>query len=319
MSREEIQKLLGGYATDTLSEAERRALYDAALEDQELFDELAKEQALREVLQDPSARQQLIEALGPARAWRWLRRWMRRPAVLAMAGGLAALLVVGGLVLRPAKQAPRREAIVADALSPSAAPLDTQLQKVQPSAIARNPRRLAKLAAKSPASPVLPSPPSVQSAPAPAPPPPPAVALARGAVASGFAPMAPMPKAKAAAVAGRLAVAYTLLLKGSDGEYSPVPSATVFHAGDSVRLQVDANEAGYIYLFRRKAGTGWSLVESQPVEKDQRCVLPSTGGLRSDTPATLELLLARASAEHVDGDTLASQAQPSSRITIEFR
>ena len=68
MSREEIQKLLGGYATDTLSEAERRALFEAALEDQELFDALAKEDALRDVLRDPSARQQLIAALGPARA-----------------------------------------------------------------------------------------------------------------------------------------------------------------------------------------------------------------------------------------------------------
>ena len=79
MSREEIQKLLGGYATDTLSEAERSALFEAALEDQELFDVLAKEQALRDVLQEPFARQQLLDALGPARApariraWQWLR------------------------------------------------------------------------------------------------------------------------------------------------------------------------------------------------------------------------------------------------------
>src|ERR1039458_7309245 len=63
MSREEIQKLLGGYATDTLSEAERRALFEAAIEDQELFDALAKEQALRDVLHDPSARKTLILAL----------------------------------------------------------------------------------------------------------------------------------------------------------------------------------------------------------------------------------------------------------------
>jgi hypothetical protein len=63
MSREEIQKLLGGYATDTLSEAERQALFAAALEDQDLFDALAKEQALREMLFDPAARQQVIEAL----------------------------------------------------------------------------------------------------------------------------------------------------------------------------------------------------------------------------------------------------------------
>ena len=61
MSREEIQKLLGGYATDTLSEAERRALFEAALEDQELFDALAKEQALREVFEDPRQLRVLID------------------------------------------------------------------------------------------------------------------------------------------------------------------------------------------------------------------------------------------------------------------
>ena len=67
MSPKEIQKLLGGYATDTLSAAERSALFAAALEDQELFDALAKEHALREVLEDPASRQQLIAALGPSR------------------------------------------------------------------------------------------------------------------------------------------------------------------------------------------------------------------------------------------------------------
>ncbi|HVN02822.1 MAG TPA: hypothetical protein VMT86_00315, partial [Bryobacteraceae bacterium] len=63
MSRDQIQKLLGGYATGTLNEAERRELFEAALEDQELFDALAKEQALHEVLREPDARRQLIAAL----------------------------------------------------------------------------------------------------------------------------------------------------------------------------------------------------------------------------------------------------------------
>ena len=46
MTQEEIRKLLGGYATNALSADERRILFEAALEDQELFDVLAKEQAL---------------------------------------------------------------------------------------------------------------------------------------------------------------------------------------------------------------------------------------------------------------------------------
>ena len=36
MSREEIEKLLGGYATGTLTPGERDALFAAALEDQQL-------------------------------------------------------------------------------------------------------------------------------------------------------------------------------------------------------------------------------------------------------------------------------------------
>jgi hypothetical protein len=42
MSREEIQKLIGGYATGSLTAGEQQALFEAALEDQELFDELAR-------------------------------------------------------------------------------------------------------------------------------------------------------------------------------------------------------------------------------------------------------------------------------------
>ena len=38
MNREDIQKLLGGYATGTLTPEEQQALFSAALEDQELFD-----------------------------------------------------------------------------------------------------------------------------------------------------------------------------------------------------------------------------------------------------------------------------------------
>jgi hypothetical protein len=55
MTRDDIRKLLGGYSTGTLTPEEERALFAAALEDQELFDALAKEQALRDLLRDPAA------------------------------------------------------------------------------------------------------------------------------------------------------------------------------------------------------------------------------------------------------------------------
>ena len=74
MTRDEARQLLGGYATGSLTEAEREALFEAALEDQELFEELAGEQALKEVLDEPGARQRLIAALEPPRrhrVWLW--------------------------------------------------------------------------------------------------------------------------------------------------------------------------------------------------------------------------------------------------------
>lgn len=72
MSREEIEKLLGGYATGTLSEAERQRLFEAALEDPEIFALLAREQDFKDLLETPGAREELLAALAsepvPARA-----------------------------------------------------------------------------------------------------------------------------------------------------------------------------------------------------------------------------------------------------------
>ena len=90
MSREDIRKLLGGYATGTLTAEEQQALFEAALDDQELFDALAKEQSLRDLLGDPAARAQLLAALddGPLPG-RWGRRFRlpTGPALGAVALG----------------------------------------------------------------------------------------------------------------------------------------------------------------------------------------------------------------------------------------
>ncbi len=96
MTNSEIRKLLGGYATNTLTEAERKALFEAALEDQELFDALHGEQALKDLLADPISRDQIRQALekaGPAKpepAW-WSRWWAWTGAAGAVA---AAVLIV---------------------------------------------------------------------------------------------------------------------------------------------------------------------------------------------------------------------------------
>ena len=44
------EQILGGYATDTLSQEEKHQLLEAALHDQLLFDALADEEALKSLL-----------------------------------------------------------------------------------------------------------------------------------------------------------------------------------------------------------------------------------------------------------------------------
>src|SRR5690349_13239700 len=118
MSREEIEKLLGGYATGTLTPEERDALFAAALDDQQLFEALAREEPLRELLQDPVAKTRLLTALErkpEAGYWRWLR-----PAAWAIpAVGLAAVVVM--LVVQ--RQAPRPVMIAQAPALPSLGPI----------------------------------------------------------------------------------------------------------------------------------------------------------------------------------------------------
>jgi hypothetical protein len=85
--------LLGGYATDSLGEAERNELLRAALDDQDLFDALVEEEGLRELLQDPAARQEVLAVLEEPTGWDRVRAWFERPATLIDLGAIATLAV----------------------------------------------------------------------------------------------------------------------------------------------------------------------------------------------------------------------------------
>jgi hypothetical protein len=91
MPEHELEKLLGGFAADTLTPEERDALFSAALQDQHLFNALADEQALKELLTDPAVRRRLLQALDRHRTQRstaWLDKFTS-PAGLTWAGGVA--------------------------------------------------------------------------------------------------------------------------------------------------------------------------------------------------------------------------------------
>ncbi len=99
MTREEARKLLGGYATGTLSAEEQQALFEAALDDQELFDELAREQSLRDLLADPVVRSSLVAVLDEPRPKPWYARgWV----VASLAAAVPALALLFVLATRPA-------------------------------------------------------------------------------------------------------------------------------------------------------------------------------------------------------------------------
>lgn len=125
MTNNEVERLLGGYATNSLTEQERKALFDAALEDQELFNALEHEEALRDLLADTEARPQLLRALKqapPAQRhgspfWAW-----------GLAGSLAAAAALLFVLLRspePQRPAPQEVAKAPAAASPSLTRADT--------------------------------------------------------------------------------------------------------------------------------------------------------------------------------------------------
>src|SRR5690242_15601509 len=104
MKRDDIDKLLGGYATGTLTAEEREALFAAALEDQQLFEALAREEPLRELLQEPVAKARLLAGLEQKPA-PWYRRWLR-PAAWAIPVAAMAAVVVSLIVERHGRQQP---------------------------------------------------------------------------------------------------------------------------------------------------------------------------------------------------------------------
>jgi hypothetical protein len=96
----EAEKLLGGYATGTLTEEERRDLLAAALDHQAIFEALVDEEALRELLADPEAKAQLLAALLAQSAPLKVVPLWRRTGVLGAAASLIVAATAGLAYLR---------------------------------------------------------------------------------------------------------------------------------------------------------------------------------------------------------------------------
>lgn len=144
MSEHELEKLLGGFAADTLTPEEKHTLYTTALQDQQLFNALADEQALKELLSDPDVRRRLLASLeqkrasGAGGALSWLD-WFRRPAGLAFAGGLAAAalaVVLGVRIYQDSLRQAAQSVAIEDAKpAPPLAPEPPAAQPATPRAV----------------------------------------------------------------------------------------------------------------------------------------------------------------------------------------
>lgn len=93
--RQNPSNLIGGYASGNLSGEEKKALYEASLQDQQVFDALMEDQALKDLLDEPGVKRELIEALQTQPSlWVRIKGWMSTPVAWAAAGALTATAAV---------------------------------------------------------------------------------------------------------------------------------------------------------------------------------------------------------------------------------
>ncbi len=146
-NHDRAEKLIGGWVAGTLTKEERKLLLDASLSNQALFDALADEEGMRELLADPTVRRQLSALLAsssqpvaaaPASLETWWR-WLFRPAPMA-AFSAGVLAVLAFVVVRPAFIEKPASQIAAVPVLSEAKPMDaaapTLKQDPQPTATA---------------------------------------------------------------------------------------------------------------------------------------------------------------------------------------
>jgi hypothetical protein len=113
----QAEKLIGGWVAGTLTESERSVLLRASLENQALFDAMADEEGMREVLADPAVRRELAAMLQPRRTDGFWQR-LFKPGPMA-AFGTAVLAMMAFFVMR-------RPALEERALAPASAVLKNE-------------------------------------------------------------------------------------------------------------------------------------------------------------------------------------------------
>jgi len=300
MTSDQARKLLGGYATNSLTEAEKKALFEAALDDQELFDALQQEEAFKDLLADPVSRSQIQQALVKAPVSRPRPGWLWG----GLAGAVAAAVLMVAVIR--SNQQPKYQA--ARVAPPAAAPLPaepatpTVPAPAQPKArkVQATPRKAVQTDRE------LQPPAAALATPAPPPPPPAAVPQAQGFRQEDVA------RTRAvSALNGTLSVGtggivanlkapllqYSLVKRDLEETYS-VPNARP-QPGDLVRMRVLAAVAGYLSLSQFDPAGGWKRLfpaadQGLLVAPNVAAIIPDSPIVVTDTEQKFRLTLVRA-------------------------
>jgi hypothetical protein len=337
MSHEDIRKLLGGYASNTLTESERRALFEAAIEDQEIYDALQQEQALKELLDDPASRQQIRRALetpaAKARANWWSQRWVWGSAsAVAVGAAIFAIVLSRSPQTKPVQIASNQDVT-------STLPQEKRETVAEPAApapiapeqrVAEQPSPPAKALKK--AAPVNAPEAAKDIAAAPAPPQAPAAetlaqrnevqTLQRGVVGSILAPQAAQPMAAgAAAFAPDNRLRFSLLKRDAAGNFSPIAPGTALEPGDQVRLTVFAGVTGSLSLEQFDDSGAWRRIfpqapEGIAVTANSNTEIPESGLVVKDMPQRFRIVLAPSAAGEAGRAADAARAPVTAEVTI---
>jgi hypothetical protein len=321
MSREDLEKLLGGYATGTLTPEEQQALFEAALSDQELFNALAREQALRDLLRDPAARVHLLAALDDAPAPRWSALWARLRRPVAVAVAMAGVAGIGVFLARRNVRAPQ-PSTVARVRPPAPIPAagvqaESQTRPAPVRAARQAKAKKLKVAQPAPAAEAPEVVAGVRPPEALTLPPPQALRNFQNARALFYA--APVHAENAGAVppsasnqaapvqqqrvlAARdgllppatpvspasvvhLGVRYSVLRKLPGGEFAEVDPNQELPAGETVKLRFVPNDSGYLYVLKSGPGGSRQTVAMSHVERLTQFETPE---LKSSEPGQKE-------------------------------
>lgn len=314
MRPDDIRKLLGGYATGTLTDEERRALFQAALSDQELFNALADEQALRDLLEDPAAREQLMEALErrPEPFLEQARGWLGRPLSWSLVGGLAAAMIAGVFVVRmhvPADTPePVLEARHRAPEAPEVAPPVPAEPELEPAPAVTADRKAQRHVAGALPEEVAADPTREEES----------IALMAEAVAPPSEPMASQARL-AMDVSQAAGIRYSMLRQQPDGTFATADPQTDLWLGDEIRLIVTVDRGGYLYVVGRDAAGISRILFQGETHASVRHEIPPGGSIRLEGPTGEQRFVVVLSQEPIpEAAVLQAPWGPGDRLVVEI-